>query len=215
MKELAEQQLRVVTGLDDDRKAVLEESSIDKSLLTLCIRADRLIGDPETREKLKPALREFTHNIIGFFHDSGELDEYVMTNIMTALATADTHGVGPHGIEDYSTFIRRPNPTDPGTDRFFVIGRAGSIDDSECPLGELEGDIEALSETPPAQLHMFYAFHHARSMDVSRGAPRIPAGDFWRLVPDGIKGDPVLEEAFLDVCFSDGAWELYQLKMAA
>jgi hypothetical protein len=143
------------------------------------------------------------------------MGEYVMTNIMTALATADTHGEGPHGTEDYSTFIRRFNPTDPDTDRFFVVGRAGNINDPKCPLRELEGDIESLSEIPSAQLHMFYAFHHARSMDATRGAPRIPVDDFWRLVPDEIKSDQVLEEAFLDVCFSDGAWELYQLKLAA
>jgi hypothetical protein len=181
----------------------------------LCIRANRLIGDQETCEKLKPSFREFIHNIVGYFNDSGEMDEYVMRNIMTALATADTHGEGPHGIEDYSTFIRRLNPTDPDADRFFVVGRAGSINDPECPLRELEGDIETLSEIPPAQLHMFHAFHHARSMDVTRGAPRIPVDDLWRLLPDEIKGDSVLEEAFLDVCFSDGAWELYQVKLAA
>jgi len=215
MKKLQEQRLQVVTGLDDDRRAVLEETSIDKLLLTLCIRANRLIGDQETCEKLKPAFGEFIYNIVGYFNDSGEMDEYVMTNILTALATADTHGEGSHGIEDYSTFIRRLNPTDPDTDSFFIVGRAGSIDTLECPLKELDGDIETLSEMPPAQLHMFYAFHHARSMDVTRGAPQIPVDDFWRLVPDEIKGDPLLEEAFLDVCFSDGAWELYHLKLAA
>jgi len=215
MKKLLEQRLRVVTGLDDDRRAVLEESSIDELLLTLCIRTNRLIGDRENCEKLKPTFREFIYNIVGYFNDSGEMDDYVMTNIMTALATADTHGEGPHGLEDYSTFIRRLNPTDPDTDRFFVVGRAGSIDDPECPLRELEGDIEKLYEIPPAQLHMFYAFHHARSMDVTRGAPKIVVDDFWSLVPDAIKCDPVLEEVFLDVCFSDGAWELYQLKVAA
>ena len=215
MTKQQEQRLRVVTGLDGDRRAVLEETSIDELLQTLCNRTHRLIGDQETCQKLKPSFREFIYNIVGYFKDSGEMDEYAMTNIMTALATADTHGEGPYGIEDYSTFIRRLNPTDPHTDRFFVVGRAGSINDPECPLRELEGDNEKMSEIPRAQLHMFYAFHHARSMDVTRGAPRIPVDDFWKLVPDQIKADPVLEEAFLDVCFSDGAWELYQLKCAA
>jgi hypothetical protein len=215
MKKLLEQRLQVVTGLDDGRRAVLEESSIDELLLTLCIRTHRLIGEQETCEKLKPTFREFIYNIVGYFHDSGEMDEYVMTNIMTALVTADTHGEGPHGVEDYSTFIRRLNPTDPDTERFFVVGRAGSISEPGCPLREFEGDIDTLFELPSAKLHMFYAFHHARSMDVTRGAPRIPVDEFWRLVPDAIKCDPVLEEVFLDVCFSDGAWELYQLKLAA
>ena len=215
MKTLLEQRLQVVTGLDDDRRAVLEESSIDELLLTLCTRTKRLIDNQETCKKLKPGFREFIYNIVGYFHDSGEMDEYVMTNIMTALATADTHGEGPHGIEDYSTFIRRLNPTDPDTDRFFVVGRAGSVDDPECPLSELEQDVETLREIPPAKLHMVYAFHHARSKDVTRGAPRILVDDFWSLVPDAIKCDSVLEEVSLDVCFSEGAWELYQLKVAA
>jgi hypothetical protein len=207
--------LRIVTGLDDDRRAFVEESSIDRLILTLCSRADRLITVRETTERLKPLLGEFIYNIVEYFNESGEMDEYVMTNVMTALATADAHGEGPHGIEDFSTFIRRLNPTDPETDRFFVIGRAGRISDPECPLGELEADVDTLSEIPPAQLHMFYAYHHARSLDATRDAPRIPADEFRRLVPEAIHCDPVLEEAFLDVCFSDGAWELYQLKLAA
>jgi len=207
--------LRIVTGLDDDRRAFLGESSIDGLILTLCRRADRLIKARDTAEQLKPLLREFTYNIVEYFRESGEMDEYVMTNIMTALATADAHGDGPHGIEQFSTFIRRLNPTDPDTDRFFVVGRAGRISDPECPLGELEAAADTLSEVPPPQLHMFYAYHHARSLDATRDAPRIPAEDFSRLVPDEIHRDRELEEAFLDVCFSDGAWELYQLKLAA
>jgi len=215
MTQLMRRRLRIVTGLDDDRRAFVEESSIDSLILTLCGRADRLVTGRETAERLKPLLGEFTYNIVEYFIESGEMDEYVMTNVMTALATADAHVEGPHGIEDLSTFIRRLNPTDPETDRFFVIGRAGRISDPECPLGELEADVDTLSEIPRAQLHMFYAYHHARSLDATRGAPRIPANEFWRLVPDAIRRDPVLEDAFLDVCLSDGAWELYQLKLAA
>ena len=62
---------------------------------------------------------------------------------------------------------------------------------------------------------MFRAFHLSRSMDTARAAPRIPVDDFLCLVPGEVKGDPVLEEAFMDVCFSDGAWELYQFRQAA
>jgi hypothetical protein len=215
MKQPMRGRLRIVTGLDDDRRGFLEESSIDRLILTLCSRADRLITARETAEQLKPLLGEFTYNIVGYFNESGEMDEYVMTNIMTALATADAHGEGPDGIEEFSTFIRRLNPTDPDTDRFFVVGRAGRISDPECPLGELEAETDTLSEVPLRQLHMFYAYHHARSLDTTRDAPRIPAEDFSRLVPDEIRRDPMLEEAFLDVCLSDGAWELYQLKLAA
>ena len=64
-------------------------------------------------------------------------------------------------------------------------------------------------------MHMFRTYHHARSKDVTRNVPKIPVQDFSNLVPDEIMNDPVLEEAFLDVCFSDGAWDLYQLKLAA
>jgi hypothetical protein len=215
MTQLMRRRLRIVTGLDDERKALVEESSIERLILTLRRRVDRLITGRETAERLKPLLREFVHYIVEYFNESGAMDEYVMTNVMTALATADAHGEGPHGIEDFSTFIRRLNPTHPDTDGFFVIGRAGRISDPECPLGELEADVDTLSEIPPAQLHMFYAYHHARSLDATRDAPRIPADEFKRLVPGAILRDPVLEEAFLDVCLSDGAWELYQLKLAA
>ncbi len=207
--------LRIVTGLDDDRRALFEERSIERLILTLCRRADRLIAARETAEQLKPLLGEFTYNIVEYFDQSGEMDDYVMTNIMTALVTADAHGEGPHGIEEFSTFIRRLNPTDLDTNRFFVVGRAGRISDPDCPLGELEAEADTLSQVSPPQLHVFYAYHHARSLDTTRDAPRIPAEDFARLVPDEIRRDPVLEEAFLDVCLSDGAWELYQLKLAA
>jgi hypothetical protein len=56
MTKQQEQRLRVVTGLDEDRRAVLEESSIDELLVTLCRRANRLIGDQETCEKTKTRL---------------------------------------------------------------------------------------------------------------------------------------------------------------
>jgi hypothetical protein len=48
-----------------------------------------------------------------------------------------------------------------------------------------------------------------------RGAPKIRVEDFSELVPLEIRSDPVLEEAFTDVCLSDGAWELYQRRVAA
>lgn len=215
MKTLSERSLLIVTAVGEGGKPVLGERTIDKLLEVLCRRANRLVEERDTRERLRPAFREFVNNIVEYFDDSGELDEYVMTNIMTALATSDNHGPSCHGVEDYSTLIRRPNPTDPDTDRYFVIGREGRINDPSCPLEELEKNSERLAGIPPAQLHMFRAFHYARSKDVTRGAPRIPVEDLRALVPKEIKNDPVLEEAFLDVCFSDGAWELYQLKLAA
>jgi hypothetical protein len=36
-----------------------------------------------------------------------------------------------------------------------------------------------------------------------------------RLVPEEIYSNSILEESFLDVVFSDGAWELYQRKLTA
>lgn len=205
----------IVTDLKEDRTPLLEERTVDKLLEVLCRRANRLVEDRETCERLRPALEKFVHNVVEYFNASGDLDEYTLTNIMTALVTADNHGPGNHGVEDYSTFIRRLNPTDPDTDRFFVVGREGSISDPGCPMKQLENNSEELARIPRAQLHMFQAFYYARSKDVTRGAPRIPVEDFEDLVPEEIKNDPVLEEAFLDVALSDGAWELYQLKLAA
>jgi hypothetical protein len=207
--------IKIVTGLNDDRTPLLEERTTDKLLEVLCRRANRLVDDRETCERLRPAFREFVYNVIGYFEHTGELDDYTLANIKTALVTADNHGPSNHGVEDYSTFIRRLNPTDPETDRYFVVGREGNISDPGCPMKQLENNNEMLANIPTAQLHMFQAFYYARSQDVTRGAPRIPVEDFEVLVPEEIKSDPVLEEAFLDVVFSDGAWELYQLKLAA
>lgn len=205
----------IVTGLKDDRTPLLGERTIDGLLEVLCRRANRLVEDRGTCERLRPAFREFVNSVVEYFDASGDLDEYTLTNIMTALVTADNHGNGSHGVEDYSTFIRRLNPTDPDTDKYFIVGREGRIDDPSCPLTELENSGEGLEHIPEAQLHMFQAYYYARSLDVTRGAPRIPTEELVRLVPGEIGGDPVLEEAFLDVVFSDGAWELYQLKLAA
>jgi hypothetical protein len=210
-----EMRLRIVTGLADDRQAVLNEVTIDQLLTVLFRRANRLVDDARVGDRLRPVLRDFVHNVITYFNDSGQLDEYVMTNIMTALVTADSHGPSDHGVEDYSTFIRSLNPTDPDAGRYFLIGRAGSVNDPACPLNEMAQDSGWLSRTPAAQLHMFHAFHYARSRDTSRGAPRIPVEDLRLLVPSEITGDSELEEAFLDVCFSDGAWQLYHLRLAA
>jgi hypothetical protein len=213
MKRPLEKRLQIVTGIGDNGEAVLEERTFDKLLNVLYLRADRMINHHDTCEKLRPALRKLVSNVVEYFIQSGEIDDYVMTNIMTALATADSHGFSDHGIEDYSTFIRRLNPSDVNSDRYFLIGRAGSINDQKCPLEKIEKNSEYLSTMPKAKLYMFHAFHHARSKDVSRGAPRIPVEDFMLLIPGEIYGDPSLEEAFLDVAFSDGAWELYQRKL--
>ncbi len=215
MKQPSRKRLQIVTGLGDDLQPILEETSIDNMFQSLNNRSDRIVRDPKTRTRLQYALKKFVNNIVNYFNDSGDLDEYVLTNIITALATADHHGPSDHGMEDYSTFIRKLNPTDPDTDRYFVIGRAGSINAPGCPLKEMERQSGGLSAIPIAKLSMFHAFHHARSKDVTRDAPRIPVEDLKRLIPQEIKSDSILEEAFLDVCFSDGAWELYQLKLAA
>lgn len=215
MKRPLEKKLQIVIGIRDNGEALLEERTVDKLLDILYLRADRLIHHHETCEKLRPALRKFVSRIVEYFTETGEMDDYVLVNIMAALVTADCHGFSDHGVEDYSTFIRRLNPSDVNSDRYFLVGRAGSINDQKCPLQEMEKNSDYLSKTPKARLHMFHAIHHARSKDVSRGAPRIPAEDFMRLVPEEIYGDPSLEEAFLDAAFSDGAWELYQRKLTA
>jgi hypothetical protein len=215
MKRTPKRKLRIVTGLESDRTPVLEERTVDGVLEVLCRRANRLVKDREIREALRPALKTFVHNVVGYFRDSGELDDYTTANILTALITADSHGPSQHGVEDYSTFIRRLNPTDPNADTYFVIGRAGRINDPDCPLKEMEQQGSGLSNVPAAQLHMFHAFHYARSIDTGRDAPKIQVEDFRSLVPQEIVGESALEEAFLEVCFSDGAWELYQLKLAA
>ncbi|NIP42869.1 MAG: hypothetical protein GWO41_18040 [candidate division Zixibacteria bacterium] len=135
-----------------------------------------------------------------YFRDSGELDNFTLTNIITALSLADSYTEAPQGASDYSTLIRRPNPSQPDSDDYFVIGREGRIDDPACPI---------------EQLSVFFGFYHARQMDPSRGAPKICVEDFRNLVPVEIRMDPVLEDAFTEVCLSDGAWELYQRKIAA
>jgi len=206
---------RIITAIGEDRDPILQEATIDGLLGILSRRADRLVGDRGTLRRVKPALRAFVQNLLEYFDASGELDDYTLTNLLTALATADNHGPGQHGLEDYSTLIRRPNPTHPDTDRYFVVGREGRITDPACPLRAIESNDEALAELPTAQLHTFLAFHYARSIDPARGAPRIPVASLKGLVPTEIQTDRALEEAFLDVCFSDGAWELYQRKIAA
>ena len=72
-----------------------------------------------------------------------------------------------------------------------------------------------MSQVPREQLDVFFGFYHARHLDPSRSAPKIRIEDFAGLVPREIREDSVLEEAFTDVCLSDGAWELYQRKVAA
>ncbi len=214
MNKTSKTKLKIVTEVGADGVAVLEARTIDRLLGVLFRRANRLVTDAKMCEKLKPLLREFVFNIIEYFDDTGDLDEYVMTNIMTALATSDSHGPGPHGVEDYSTFIRRLNPTDVDSDSYFIIGRAGRITDPGCPLKALENK-QWRSRIPYQQLVMFHAFRYARSKDQARDAPRIPVWDLRRLIPEAINADSILEEAFVDVVFSDGAWELYQLRLAA
>lgn len=214
MNGILNKRLKIVTGIGVDGDAVLEDRSIDSLLDVLYRRAERLVADQEIRDRLAPAFREFLLHIVRYFDDSGEMDEYVLANIMTALATSDNHGPAVHGVEDYSTFIRRLNPADPDTDTYFVIGRAGRLSDPGCPLEEM-ANHGWRSRVPKEQLHMFHAFRFARSKDTARDAPRIPVWDFERMIPQAVAADSALEEAFLDVVFSDGAWELYQRKIAA
>jgi hypothetical protein len=150
-----------------------------------------------------------------YFRDSGQLDDFTLTNIVTALSLSDSHGEVSYGTTDYSTLIRRPNPTHPDSDDYFVVGREGRVDDPACPMKQLEAHPEAISQIPREQLSVFFGFFHARQSDSSRGAPKIRVEDFRDLLPLDIRTDPVLEEAFTEVCLSDGAWELYQWKIAA
>lgn len=207
------QKVAVVTGVGADGDPILRAETIDALVDVLRRRAERLAEGGDVAERLEPLLRQFVCNIVSHFADSGQLDGYVHANIATALATADNYGQARHGVEDYSTFIRRPNPTDRAADRYFIVGRSGKVDDDDCPLGSLEETEDWSFGLPAEQLHVFYAFYHARSMDAERGAPMIPADRFVELVPEEIRLDPALEGAFLDVCLSDGAWELYQLKV--
>jgi len=79
----------------------------------------------------------------------------------------------------------------------------------------MDADPTEMSQMQREQLSVIFGFYHARRPDPARGAPKIPVRDFRDLVPSEIRTDPLLEEAFTDVCLSDGAWELYQLKIAA
>jgi hypothetical protein len=149
------------------------------------------------------------------FKRAGDLDEFNLTNIVTALSLADSHSEASHGSVDHSTLIRRPNPTQSDTDSYFVVGREGRANDPACPLKRLASDPSEIAQMPREQLDVFYGFYHARLLNPARSAPKIRVEDFADLVPREIREDPVLEEAFTDVCLSDGAWELYQRKIAA
>lgn len=205
----------IVTGLDEAFHYQTGDRTILSLFRVLHRRAVRIVHNKITRRRLNPFLRKFVCNLVMYFRDSGELDDFTLTNIAAALSFADSHGKAPHGTMDYSTLIRRPNPTHPDSDNYFVIGREGRVDDPECPIKQLEANPETILQIPPEQLGVFFGFYHARQKDPERGAPRIRVKDFSNLVPSEIKADPVLEEAFTDVCLSDGAWELYQRKIAA
>jgi hypothetical protein len=205
----------IVTGLDHSLHVNTGEREILGLFKVLHKRAYRLVRDRMTRRRLNPLLRKFVCNLVMFFKNSGELDDFTLTNILTALSLADCHGQESHGTTDYSTLIRRPNPAHPDTDDYFVVGREGRVDDPACPMRQLEASPAEISQTPREQLSMFFGFYYARRLEPARGAPRIRVEDFRELVPAEIKTDPLLEEAFTDVCLSDGAWDLYQRKIAA
>jgi hypothetical protein len=205
----------IVTGLDESLRVQTGERAILALFNILHSRAGRLIRARITRRRLNPLLRKFVCNLVMYFKDTGDLDDFMLTNIITALSLADSHGEASHGTMDYSTLIRRPNPAHPDSDDYFVVGREGRVDDPGCPMKRLDASPAEMSQIPREQLSVFFGFYHARRLDPARGAPRIRVEDFRDLVPFEIRVDAVLEEAFTDVCLSDGAWELYQRKIAA
>lgn len=209
------QSATIVTGLDESLNAHTDDRTILSLFKVLHRRAVRLIRNKTTRRRLNPLLRKFVCNLVMHFRDSGELDDFTLTNIITALSLADSYIEAPHGTMDYSTLIRRPNPAQPDSDDYFVIGREGRIDDPACPMKQLEANPDAISQVSKEQLSVFFGFYHARRPNPKRGAPKIHIEEFRNLVPLEIRMDPVLEDAFTEVCLSDGAWELYQRKIAA
>lgn len=204
----------VVTEVDESLQVRTGERAIAALFNVLHRRAGRLVPDRWVRQRLHPLLRKFVCNLVMYFKNAGELDDFNLTNIVTALTLADRHSEASHGPVDFSTLIRRPNPLGPDSDDYFVVGREGRIDDPECPIKRLVAQPSEISQVPREQLEVFFGFYHARQLDPSRSAPRIRVDDFVKLVPHEIKEDPALEEAFTDVCLSDGAWELYQRKVA-
>lgn len=205
----------IVTGLDKSLEVQTGERAILELFIVLHKRARRLVPDRTTRQRLNPLLRKFVCNLVMYFNGTGELDDFTLTNIVTALSLADSHGEAEYGTTDYSTLIRRPNPVLPDSDDYFIVGREGRIDDPSCPIKRLDADPAEMLQIPREQLSVFYGFYHARSSDPERGAPRICVEDFRDLIPPEIATDPPLEEAFTDVCLSDGAWELYYREIAA
>jgi hypothetical protein len=205
----------VVTGMDDSLKVRTGEREIVTLFNVLHRRAGRLVLDRDVRRRLHPLLRKFVCNLVMYFKNAGELDDFNFTNIVTALSLADHHSEAPYGPVDYSTLIRRPNPIHPDSDEYFVVGREGRIDDPECPIKRLAAHPSELAQIPRELLGVFFGFYHARRSEPARGAPKIHVRDFRDLVPREIRIDPALEEAFTDVCLSDGAWDLYYRKVAA
>jgi hypothetical protein len=205
----------VVTGVNDSFQMRTGERAIASLFSVLHRRTVRLVPDRKLRQRLHPLLRKFVCNLVMYFENAGELDDFNFTNIVTALYLADRHSEAAHGTVDHSTLIRRPNPTQPDADDYFVVGREGRVDDPVCPMKRLAAHPSEMSLVPKEQLDVFFGFFHARQAAPLRGAPRIRVEDFGALVPREIRKDPILEEAFTDVCLSDGAWELYRRKVAA
>ena len=205
----------IVTGLDESLYVYTGDRAIRTLFNVLHRRTGRLVRDKTTRRRLNPLLRKFVCNLVMYFKDSGKLDDFTLTNIITALSLADSHGKTSYGTIDYSTLIRRPNPAHPESEDYFVMGREGWANDPACPIKQLNERATELSQIPREQLSVLYGFYHARQPDPARGAPKIRIEDFRELVPPEIRADRMTEEAFTDVCLSDGAWELYQRKIAA
>ncbi|UCC44775.1 MAG: hypothetical protein JSU65_02275, partial [Candidatus Zixiibacteriota bacterium] len=97
------QSTEVVTAVDDSLQVQTGERAIVSLFGVLHRRAGRLVPDRRVRRKLHPLLRKFVCNLVMHFKSAGELDDFNLTNIITALSLADRHGEASHGSVDHST----------------------------------------------------------------------------------------------------------------
>ena len=92
----------IVTEIDDSFKFHTGDRTILSLFKVLQRRTVRLIKNKTTRRRLYPFLRKFVCNLVMHFRNSGELDDFTFTNIITALSLADSHSIASHGIMDHS-----------------------------------------------------------------------------------------------------------------
>lgn len=176
--------------------------SLSDVICVLDRRIERLI-ESDMIEKVKLCVHEFVNNVFDYFVKTERMDNFTLKNLLTALNVSDVHGFNKKGESiDYSTFIRKLNPTEQDSEKYFVIGRFGSINGSECTE-------KSMLDVSVAEKFMMMSFYHARKDEPDRGAPLIPVEDFAKLLPK--VDDDCISEGLLDVCFSDGAWELFNM----